>query len=147
MSTNMNEENFDEKLEAPILFSIKKKELKSPPDGYFDEFSDRVMKRIHANDQAKGNVISIHNKPFRYAVAACTILMIGFGLSIYLFQEKAAVPSGDMVLSTEEMYLEEIGEEHLINYVEEESKTSTNKTDDYSDYQSYINEEIILEEL
>ncbi len=145
MSKDINEEDFNEKDVAPILFSIKKKKIEAP-EGYFDTFSDKVMNRIHAEEIPSSRITILNNRSMQYAIAASMILFIGFALSIYSIQQKeTSKMQGDVVVSTEDIYIDEIAEEHLINYVDEIN--TSNNNDELDSISAYLNEEIILEEL
>ncbi len=87
-----NREMDDLKKEAPLLFSIEKRKGQELPDGYFESFPDRLMKKIRQNqgdseEQQESGGFSSH----RLAAAIAVLMMLGFGAVFYLNRDSLPV--------------------------------------------------------
>ena len=113
------------------------------PEGYFDDFSDRMLAKVKSMpmETAKPGVFKMHNWE-KYLSAAAVFIFIG--LSILIFKIKQTKPDINSI-STEDIYLSEIDEATLIEYTNLNSKNEINSSVDV--YQDYVDEEHILEEL
>lgn len=119
-----NELNNEEDLAriAPILNTIKKQGL-DVPEAYFSEFPEKIMKKI--NDDHR--VININRKKIilKWSIAASILLFIGIGmyLASYNIQPIQNIEANQVDnISVEEIYLEEIDEEDIIEFANDDTK-------------------------
>jgi len=132
---------------APMLSNLPKNDLKAP-EGYFSSFSDRMLDRIKAEESqpSKSLVFPITN--FTKYLAAAVVLFF-MGLSIYIFKINNEVKMNsttEQAMSTEDIYLSEIDEATLVEFTANDNIKIDVKSN-IDEYQEYIDEETIIEEL
>lgn len=133
---------------SSVLSSLPKETIEAP-EGYFESFSDRMLVRIKTEQQSSAkSIVRPIQKYTKYLVAA--MILVFMGLSIYLFQVKQTTTINNVavtILNEEDIYLEELDEASLIEYVNLNSNNKVDVKADVDEYQNYIDEQTIIEEL
>lgn len=132
---------------SPMLAKLPKESFEAP-EGYFESFSDRMLARVKTEQSAPSkSIVRPIQKYTKYMAAA--MILVFMGLSIFIFkikQTNSAIKTANINLTTEDIYLEEIDEATLVEF----ANTNTSKVEikaDVDEYQNYIDEETIIEEL
>lgn len=140
----MNKEVKDEIKEiAPLLAKVEAPEL-SVPDGYFDSFGSKLLKRIKEEEirsDEKEEVKIVQFLPAKkYLAAAAIFVFMGLSILLYKINHLAETNTNDSV----EAYVQELDENSIIEY----AIVNTNEQTEESDhYHSYLDEESIIEEI
>ena len=140
----MNKELKDEiKETAPLLAKVEAPEL-SVPDGYFDNFSSKLLKRIKEEEirsDEKDEVKIVQFLPAKkYLAAAAIFVFMGLSMLLYKMNHLAETNTNDSV----EAYVQELDENSIIEYAIVNSNDQIEETDHYH---LYLDEESIIEEI
>lgn len=131
---------------SSVLANIPKEDI-SAPEGYFDNFSSRMLDRVKSEglNAPKTKVISIYNYT-KYLAAAMVLIFMGISiLMIKNNHQTNTIQLNEMSTSSEDIYLSELDEASIIEY---SSQTIDNSSKSGIDvYQDYIDEESLIEEI
>jgi len=103
-------------------FNFEEKSKINPfavPDGYFEEFAQRMEQQIELKNAPKVVSFAQWTKPLLYAAAAVLVILIGTffvnNLSTTNISENQPVMAYDEM--TNQMLLEELSEDAMIDYI------------------------------
>lgn len=135
--------------EAPILFGLERKALKTP-DGYFDKLADEVLAKVE--EQETASVVDLNKarpaKAYIWAMAAGIAVITGLfiiGSNDSDLSEENLLADMEVSIEEDVDYLLEIDEETIIEtYLAEVSSESESEEIEYLmdedfDYEDYIN--------
>lgn len=149
MSEKDNISDKELRAQAPLLFTIKKQEIKIP-QGYFESLPDKVLERIEEVEELKVAQMEEPKRSnlFVWAIAAGIAAIAGMFIinGSYESNEELVIAS-DLEINLEEdmEYLLEIDEEIIIeSYLAVETSTELNEDiefliDEDFEYEDYLN--------
>lgn len=133
---------------APMLSKLPKENIEAP-EGYFESFSDRMLARVKTERiEPSKSIVRPIQRYSKYLAAA--MVLVFMGLSIYIFKIKQTTIINNVAvtsLTEEDIYLEELDEASLIEYANLNSNNKVEVKTDVDEYQNYIDEQTIIEEL
>jgi len=138
-------ENYFEQLNRDIQTRIAEERLKTltegkgfiVPDLYFEQLSTKIEARLIPEEDKKAvKVVRLWNNDFfKYATAACFILMTAFGL--YLNNRPAETPVMSAELASDQ-FLFDIDEQLILEDVGNQQVMQTNTSASEQDLETYI---------
>ncbi len=133
---------------SPMLANLPKETIEAP-EGYFDSFSDRMLARIKAEQtEPSKSIVRPIQKYTKYMAAAMVLVFMGLSISIFKIKQTNIfnTSSANNTLTVEDIYVEEIDEATLVEYANTNNVKVEIKAD-VDEYQNYIDEQTIIEEL
>jgi len=138
-------ENYFEQLNRDIQTRIAEERLKTltegkgfiVPDLYFEQLSSRIEARLLPEEDKKAvKVVRLWNNDlFKYATAACFILIAAFGLYLNNRPAETPVMSGEMA---SEQFLLDIDEQLIMQEVGDQQLMQTSTSASEQELETYI---------
>lgn len=140
----MNKELKDEiKETAPLLAKVEDPEL-SVPDGYFDNFGSKLLKRIKEekirSDEKQDAKVVQFLPAKKYLATAVIFIFMGLSMLLYKINHQIENTKNDNL----DTYVQELDENSIIEYAIVNTNEQTEETDHYH---PYLDEESIIEEI
>lgn len=137
----MNKELKDEINELAPLLAKLEAEKPSVPDGYFENFSSKLIHKIKQEEETKPELkIISFLPPKKYLAAAAVFIFMGLSMLLYKLEHQQENTTSDNV----DAYVQELDENSIIEYA---IINTNDQTDDNDHYHSYLDEESIIEEI
>jgi hypothetical protein len=138
-------DNYFEQLNQEIQTRVVVERLKAlqvsggfvVPEHYFEQLNAKINNKLHDTSTKQPKVIRLwHTDLFKYATAACFILVAAAGLYINNQQSTPAVP--DATELSYEQILFELSEDQLIDAVNDDQLINTSAAANEEEMEEYI---------
>lgn len=136
----MNKELKDEINELAPLLAKLEAEKPSVPNGYFENFSSKLMQKIKEEESNPELKIISFLPPKKYLAAAAVFIFMGLSMLLYKLEHQQENTTNDSV----DAYVQELDENSIIEYAIINTNEQLEETDHYH---SYLDEESLIEEI